>query len=190
MKTIDSATQAVIDSKEIETGHLVKIQLTHAVTRDEVYIRMTEYAFDITYDSENYDALGGLLSISQLDQSNNLQIQNITLSLTGIDGVHTSHVLNYDYIDRQIIIHRAFLSNGVLVGTPVKLFQGRLNQPTIKDDPNGEALVTITASSYLSDFDRKPARHTNHTEQIARFPNDRFFESWGIIDKDIIWGKA
>lgn len=190
MKTIDSSTQAVIDSKTIETAHLVKMELTSASSGSSVYIHMTEYAFDITYDGNNYDALGNLLAISQLDQSNDLQIQNVTLSLCGLDGVHMGHIFNYEYIDREIIIYRAFLNNGALVGTPVKLFQGRLNQPTIKDDPNSEILITISASSYLSDFDRRPARHTNHTEHTARYPGDNFFRPWGNIDEDIIWGKA
>lgn len=189
MRTIDSATQANIDSGKLETAHLVEIKLNSSDNLHDYYIHVTEFAHDINYSSNVYYSLGHLLTISNLDQTNDLQIQNATLTFSGIDGVYVSYLFNYEYIDRYICIRRAFLSNGSIVGEPIKLFEGRLNQPTIQDNPEGETIVSLSASSYLSDFDRKPARHTNHVEQSSRFEGDTFFKNWGVIDRDIIWGR-
>ena len=189
MRTIDSTTQANIDSGKLETAHLIEINLNHSLALLPTVIYVTEFAHDIDYASDTYSALGHLLTISNLDQTNDLQIQNATLTFSGIDGVYVSYLFNYEYIDREIVIHRAFLSGGSIVGEPVKLFEGRLNQPTIQDNPEGETIVSLSASSYLSDFDRKPARHTNHVEQSSRFEGDTFFKNWGVIDRDIIWGR-
>jgi hypothetical protein len=72
----------------------------------------------------------------------------------------------------------------------IKIFEGRLDSPTISDNPDtGESVVQITASNYLSDFDRKIGRYTNNSQQKAFFPNDEFFSLWGNIDDDIVWGK-
>lgn len=189
MRTIDSATQTNIDSGKLETAHLIKIRLNEIGTLQQIGINATEFAHDIEYASDTYFALGHLLTISDLDQTNDLQIQKATLTFSGIDGVYVSYLFNYEYIDRYICIYRAFLSGGSIVGEPVKLFEGRLNQPTIQDNPEGETIVSLSASSYLSDFDRKPARHTNHVEQSSRFEGDTFFKNWGVIDRDIIWGR-
>ncbi|HAI40390.1 MAG TPA: hypothetical protein DCM40_20945, partial [Maribacter sp.] len=61
--------------------------------------------------------------------------------------------------------------------------------PNIKHNPDSDSVVSISASSYLSDFDRKANRHTNHTEQTQRFPNDNFFKPFGTVNRDIVWGR-
>lgn len=78
-----------------------------------------------------------------------------------------------------------------LVSDPIKIFDGTMDAPSIADDPaSGTMAVQLAASSHFADFDRRPGRHTNHQEQQAHFPGDRFFEWVGRLDRDIVWGRA
>jgi len=189
MKTLHADTSTQLESGELKTAHLVEVILTNANGTD-VSILMTDYNVDLTISGKTYLASGHLLGISEISTSNDLQINDVTVSLSGIDGTKISEVLSYNYIDRELHITRAFLnSSDNYYSDPVKVFVGRINSPTINENPNdGTAIVTINASSYLADFDKKPARHTNHIEHNFYYPNDDFFSLWGQIDKEIIWG--
>jgi len=191
MKTLTSYIEAQLATGEIRTAHLVEVILTNTQGSD-ISILMTDYHRDITISGKTYLASGHLLNISEITTSNDLQINDVTLSLSGIDGTKISEVLSYNYIDRELHITRAFLNhNDYYYTDPVKVFVGRINSPSITENPNdGTAIVTINASSYLADFDRKPARHTNHIEHNYYYPNDDFFSLWGQIDKEIIWGNT
>lgn len=190
MKTLAGTTVNQLATGQLHTAHLVHIVLNTTVGEGVYNVYMTDYHIDITYGGITYLAGGHLLSISEIKTASDLQINDITIGLSGIDQTKISEVLSYDYIDREVTVTRALLTNNdALYANPVVVFKGRINAPTITDDPNeGTSVVTINASSYLADFERKPSRHTNHIEHNYHYPNDDFFSLWGQIDKEIIWG--
>lgn len=189
MRTLSGTTVNQLETGELHTAHLVSIILTD-LAGDDYEVDITEYHKDLTYNNTTYSASGHLLNITEIATTSDLQINDITLSLSGVDQTKISEVLSYNYIDREVIIRRALLNNeDAIYATPVVVFRGRINNPTITDNPNdGTSLVTVNATSYLSDFERKPSRHTNHLEHNYFYPNDDFFSLWGQIDKEIIWG--
>ena len=190
MKSIHSTlTNTTLPDGELHTGCLVEIKLTNGSNQDEtVYI--TDYHVNITYSGNTYLAGGHLLDISEQKNTSDLQISDVTISLSGVDQTYISMILNYTYIDRELIIHRVFLDDAdAIVGNPIKTFMGRINAPTINDDPHaGTSIITVNASSYLADFDARPSRSTNHIHHKYYYPNDDFFKLWGQIDKEIVWG--
>ena len=190
MKSISATIQNQLNTGELRTAHLVEISLGNPFTGADYDVFMTDYHTDISVSSGNYLATGHLLGISEIRNTSDLQISELTLTLSGVDQGKIFEVLAFDYIDREIIIRRAILDvNDSVIGTPTIMFRGRISNPSIVDNPNeGSSIVSVTASSYLADFDRKPARHTNHIEHNYYYPNDDFFKLWGQIDKEIIWG--
>lgn len=189
MRTLTGTMVNQLANGQLHTAHLVHIVLTDTVGATyDVFV--TEYHKDVSYGGNTYQASGHLLSISDIATTSDLQINDITISMSGIDQTKISEVLTYNYIDREVEILRALIDDDDAVyANPVCVFKGRINNPSITDDPNGgTSIVSINASSYLADFDRKPSRHTNHLEHNYYYPNDDFFKLWGQIDKEIIWG--
>jgi hypothetical protein len=190
MRQLDSSVlNELANTDDHDIAHLVNFSLINPEgTVQDVYV--TDYYTDIDVGNKTYVALGRLLGISPVQTDSDIKVQDIRLSLTGVDSVYFSSVLSYYYTDRKVEIYTAFMQDGEVIGDAIKIFEGRLDSPTISDNPDvGESVVQITASNYLSDFDRKIGRYTNDTQQRSFYPNDDFFSLWGKIEKDTIWGK-
>tara|TARA_Y100000361_G_scaffold37821_1_gene32371 strand:- start:8138 stop:8722 length:585 start_codon:yes stop_codon:yes gene_type:complete len=189
MRTLAGTSVTQLATGQLHTAHLVHIVLTDTVgaTYD---IFITEFHKNLSYGGNSYLASGHLLNISEIKTTSDLQINDITISMSGIDQTKISEILSYDYIDREVEVQRALITDDdAIYANPVCIFRGRINNPSITDNPNeGTSTVSINASSYLADFERKPSRHTNHLEHNYYYPNDDFFKLWGQIDKEIIWG--
>ena len=190
MRQLDSSIlNELANTDEHDIAHLVNLSFKSPEGSTQT-IYVTDYHTDIDVGGNTYVALGRLLGISPVQTESDIKVQDIRLSLTGVDSVYFSYVLSYYYTDQKVEIFTAFMEDGDVLGDEIKIFEGRLDSPTISDNPDtGESVVQITASNYLSDFDRKIGRYTNNSQQKAFFPNDEFFSLWGNIDDDMVWGK-
>jgi len=165
--------------------HLVSVHF------DDTTVYMTDGYKTITYSSNDYVPMGHLLGFSDIEEAAEVIVSNVTVTLSGVDQVWISNFLSKDYIDRTIKIYTAFLdSTEALVGDPVLIFEGRMDQPTIQEDPEaGSSVVSVSATNAWVDFSRKTGRHTNHEEQQIHFPGDKGFEFASEIVQDVIWGR-
>jgi len=166
------------------------IHLAQAIFDSETAY-MTDAYQPITWSGHTYTALGYFLGFSDIEESADLMVQTVTISLSGVGQEYISAFLNYGYIDRTVRIYKAFLDeDDALVSDPFLIFEGRMDSPVIQEDPdNGACTVAVTATNQWVDFERKAGRHTNHEEQQIHFPGDMFFEFASEIVKDVIWGK-
>jgi hypothetical protein len=198
-RTLHSDTQTAIEGFRYVNAHLCKFKLYHISTQTEYTFAVTDYFKGLNFNGDYYSPAGTLLNIGGLSDSNKFDITKVNISLSGINRIFISAFLNYQYTSREVIIYKQFfrtenetLTKGLYepIGTPVQIFTGRIDKPSIKDNPNDEgSVITVQATSIFSDFDKKAGRHTNDTEQKYYHPNDNFFSLWGKIDEDIIWGK-
>ena len=137
-------------------------------------------------------ANGHFLNLSSIDESADLQVHEVSVQLTGVEQSWVSLVLQENYIDRRLVIYKAFLdANGAPLVSPFAIFDGRMNAPVIEENPDdGTCVVTVTASSHFADFERTAGRRTNHEDQQIYFPGDLGFEYVSEINRDITWGAA
>jgi len=154
-------------------------------------IYATDAYKDIEWGGNIYTALGHLLSFSDIEETAELQVASLTVTLSGVDQAYISLFLSEHYIDRALRIYTGFLdSSDTLIADPVLIFDGRMDQPVIQEDPDaGTSVVAVRATNAWVDFERRPGRHTNHQEQQIWFPGDRGFEFASEIVKDIVWGR-
>jgi len=154
-------------------------------------VYLTDAPGDITWDGKLFLSMGQVLSISDIAEEQDLKIESIDITLSAIDNSIVKLFLDYDYIDRRVVVHRAVVgSNYQPVGTPALVFDGRLDQPRLVDDwQSGTATLGVTASSHWSDYDSTGGRHTNDTEHQVLFPGDTFFATSTETQKDVKWGK-
>jgi len=181
-----SAFQTEISKGQNRPVHLVEVYF------DDETVYMTDAYKDITFSSNDYIAVGHLLGFSDIEESAEVIVSSVNLSLGGIDQVWISRVLNKAYIDRDIKIWTGFLNDSqALIVDPVLIFEGRMDSPTITEDPDsGRSTVSVSATNSWVDFTRKTGRHTNHEEQQIHFEGDKGFEFASEIVSDITWGRV
>ena len=180
-----SAFQTEVAKLQNRPIHLVSVHF------DSGTIYMTDSFKEVVYDSNTYLAVGHLMGISDIEEAAEVIVSSVTLSLSGIDQVWISNVLQEDYIDRTVKIYTAFMDESWdLVVDPVLIFEGRMDQPSIEEDPDaGTSSVSVSATNAWVDFSRKTGRHTNHEEQTLHFAGDKGFEFASEVTPDIIWGR-
>ncbi len=182
-----AAMLAVLDDAAVEMCYLVAMEF------DSGDLFLTDYYKDITYSGDNYERTNGLLGFQGLEESSDLLISEITVSLSGVDTtIALTKVLGEDYIDRPMRIFLAFIDvNGDLVVDPEKIFEGTMDNPTVDEDPDGgTCTVTMQGVPIWADRGRRPGRHTNNTEQQFFFSGDLGFEFVTEMPKKIRWGRS
>ena len=180
-----SAFQTEVAKLQNRPIHLVEVYF------DDETVYMTDAFKDISYNSNTYTAVGHFMGFSDIEEAAEVIVSSVTLSLGGVDQVWVSRVLNKAYIDRTVKIYTAFLDDALaLVVDPVLIFEGRMDQPSIEEDPDaGTSSVSVSVTNAWVDFSRKTGRHTNHEEQTLHFAGDKGFEFASEVTPDIIWGR-
>tara|TARA_B110000977_G_C11060689_1_gene485857 strand:- start:1907 stop:2485 length:579 start_codon:yes stop_codon:yes gene_type:complete len=156
---------------------------------------LTNAPFDISYGGNNYKMAGALLSIDNIVEDIGFEIQKLNISISGIAYLDDDtlpfmqEVLGVDYIDKDIIIHRAYYEYDVYQDS-LEVYKGFIDSASINDGLGEEGSnVSITTSSHWSNFARITGRHTNNTSQQSYFPSDLGFEYSKDIQKQIEWKK-
>ena len=134
---------------------------------------------------ETYIGAGELISISGLEEVNDLSAKALTISLSGISGTVISMALQEPYQRRKCRVYFGDAS----VSDVVEVFTGSLNKMTIEDSAE-TGTVTVLVDSKLVEADRSSARRYTSENQKARYSGDTFFDYVALIqDAEILWGR-
>lgn len=182
-----AAVLAQIDAPANKPVHLYEAYF------DSGTVYATDAAFPIVFNGNTYLANGQFLGYDGLTESAEMQSSAVRVSLSGVDGTYVAAALTEDYIDRRLVIRKAFLNTttGALLVDPVAIFDGKMDAPVVNEDPTaGTCTVTVTAANQWVDFERRAGRHTNDSEQQIHAPGDRFFNAVSEVARTITWGGA
>tara|TARA_R110002074_G_scaffold36256_1_gene98805 strand:+ start:148 stop:702 length:555 start_codon:yes stop_codon:yes gene_type:complete len=165
--------------------------MAHLVTIDfSTTVFLTDYAHDITYGGNEYSSSSHLLALSQVNETSESKVGSFTINLSSVEQTFVSLLLGENYIDREVTISRVILdSTGAIIGTPIPLYNGRIDGFAIKDDDNSSQ-INLSTASHWSDFEKESGRRTNHNGQQIYFAGDKGFEFASSAVKDIKWGRA
>jgi len=160
------------------------------VAFDSGTVYLSDGFIPITYDSNTYNPTGHFLSFSDITESNQLSIESITITLSGVEQTYSNILLSEDYLDREVKIFKAFLnSSNALVTDPLQIFAGRINDALISEDNNSNtAAISVTCSSQFVNFEKTNGRYTNLESQQTFFSDDTGLRYASVILKDITWG--
>jgi hypothetical protein len=168
-----------------ETCHLFELYL------DDQTVRITDAYRGLSWGGNTYTAAGHWLGFDGVEESATLQVATARIQLSGVVQDSIALLLTHNYIDRRVVIYKAFISGTGVVIDPVPIFDGRADSPIIDEDPSsGKCTVTLAAAQHWIDFERRPGRHTNDAEEQIWFPGDKGFEFVSSLNKQIKWGAA
>ena len=186
---VAAATATELATKNFNIVNLLELQGIASATD---IVRLTDAPTDIVHSSNTYTSTRGMLGVNDITEEDQLKIESVDINLSGVATENVKLFLDFNYIDRRVLIHRAVIDDKyTILGSPILVFDGRLDQPRVQEDfKSGTAILSVTATSHWTDFEAQEGRHTNTTEQQTLFPNDNFFDKATEIQKDVKWGRS
>ena len=182
MRGLDSNVITALQSDSINTCHLIELKLPTPQY-------LTDNGFDIDYSSNTYVANGYLLDFDASKESKDLRVNSLDIELTAVNQTFISLFLNNNWINRQVIIRRAVLSDsGSIIGTFI-IFDGQITEFEVTEQDDS-AEMTLSVASHWADFERTNGRLTNNNSQQFHFSGDLGFQYSANSIRDIKWGKA
>lgn len=143
----------------------------------------------ITYNSETFIGSGTLLSISDIVETQNLEANGVSITLTGIPTELVSIALNERYHGRIVNIYIAALSEAGLLIEPYQQFSGFMDMMEIED--NGEtSTITVFCENRLIELKKAKTYYYTPEDQKRDYPGDLGLDFLPALqDKEIIWGR-
>lgn len=182
-RTINASTITALASDSIRMCHLVQIDF------DSV-IRITDNFQRVVKIADEFIPAGHLLAIGATQETQELRIGSIQISLSAVDKAYVSIFLNSDYLNRRVRIFKAVLdASGAIIGDAILTFDGEITGYNISESTDSST-ISVSCSSHWADFERKAGRLTNNNSQQYFFPNDTGFRFAAESIKDIKWGRA
>lgn len=191
-RTVPAAILAALAEPEVQPFYAVEMLFD---TRTGTDIDGNPYTYgpvrlwtgygDRLIDGQTYQGAGNLLSISGLEEVNDLSAKSAAVIVSGIPSEYVSLALKQPYQRRTCRILWGVRD----VDDFVEVFSGKMNQMPIED--SGESsTITITVESKLVELGRALVRRYTHESQQARYPGDTFFSFVADIqDKGVPWGR-
>ena len=181
---IDSATVTQLSADYQEPFLAVKAEF------DTSTVRVWSGVDDLTLNSETYTGAGTFLTISNINESNELASDGITIGLSYMDSTVLNYALTESYQNRPVTIFLGFLTGGTNnVKGYVTIFKGRMVNMSINDTPDG-ANILLSAENRLIDLMRPRGYRYTHQAQDHLFSGDlglQYIQK--IQDREVTWGQ-
>ena len=179
------ANQAAATTAAAGSG-IAFVQLDFTTT-----LRLSNLPYNFSWNGFTWIGAGSLGEITPIGENVDLQAQGVSLTLAGIDSSLVSTALGEQYQGKPCQIWFCPLNpdNGQLIGTPMRIFSGRID--TMDIEVGETATITLAAEGKLIDFFRpRVARYTD-AEQQLRYPGDLGLQYVNSLqEKEIKWGRA
>ena len=162
-------------------------------TTGTLYI--TSAPFDINYDGQTYQAQGDFLTLSEGQETAELQIHSVNIIISAVDVSNITTFGTSDIINKNVEIRRAYLDpitnrlQGDSAGDAVFLaFKGKIAGYQISNNIN-TADIQLQVSSQFINFTRKNGRRSNLVNFQREHPTDFSMQHSHETVQDIFWGK-
>lgn len=154
-------------------------------------IRISTANREIEWDGKTWAAMGYLLAISPLTDTQTIEANGMTITLSGVPSELIATVYGEYAQGRPCVVWLGFLNDSdQLIADPVRINRGRMDAIADEDDGN-EVTISVTVENGMRDL-RKPSvrRYTNEDQQRL-FAGDRGAEFVaGLQEKEVFWGRA
>ena len=108
----------------------------------------------LDYDGAEWLGLGRMASVSFAPATTEVQVQDVTITLAGVDDEHLAY-LDQSVKGRSAWFWKAFLDEEYRVRFTVLLSDCRLDQASLQVQPNGQSVIQITGVGGFYFFERQ-----------------------------------
>jgi hypothetical protein len=141
--------------------------------------------------AHTYSGIGTMGSLSAIEEGSSVNARGITLTLSGVDTNLLTEVLTEFSLGAPVTVYLGFFTAaGVFVDTPIPIFVGYMDQPTI-DVAGQSAVITIACENKLVILNVVAARRYTNDDQQLDYPGDTGLEFvQGLIETTIYFGAT
>ena len=169
---------------------------TGVVTKDSTtYLATTSH--DITWDSQTWQGVGGLLQFEEVSETSDMQANGVDILLSGVDQVVTTLVLGKAYRGRFFKVWLVHINtSGTIITDPLLIFWGRMNGGfEIDETRDVESPGTVNVRGKMEDrvasISKVTGIMTNVVAHQQYYSTDKFFSFIpNLVGKRIPWGKT
>ena len=173
---------------ELATNKLNPVELVYLGIGSGTYY--TDHFTNLTFNGNTYVASSLFLGSSEIQETADVSVNNLTLKFSGADTTIISLLLNNDYMNKSANLYRGFLDdNGSLISDPILLFEGRISNFSLEENATTSSINVIVASHW-ADFEKVSGRRTAVNSQKLYFSTDEGMEFASKTSKKIKWGVA
>jgi hypothetical protein len=185
-RSMTVAAKAQASAAKLQIAHLVEVYFDSPTGT----LTLTDAHRNLVYGGNTYLGAGYLLGMTAIQETAEALVHQLTVTFSGVDQVWIANVLTEAFMDRRLVVRRAFINptSDALVADPVLVFDGRMDAPSIAEDPEaGTCTVAVTATNHWTDFLRRPGRHTASAEHQIFFPDDPSFDLLTTLRDPVKW---
>lgn len=172
----------LISYDAVQSNSFVRIEIPNYQT-----LRFSDYHKAFTINSESYDGLGELITITDTSSDLRAAPQELTIAISGIPAGNISDILNNKIKGSSIILYRALFNptTGNLIslsGNPSGKFKGVVSNFVISDElssgsDTGTRELILTCTSVVELLSNKVSgRRTNPLDMKQWYPTDISFD--------------
>ena len=181
MRDIDSTLADVL------SGKIADVALFAEMVFDSGTLHMWTGIGNITWDFKTFIGGGNLVGVSSFQETQELQARGLELSLSGIPEEQIAVALTENTRGRPFKMWLASVQNGVVIGTPYRIFTGIMDSLAMKDTGRDATLVLKVESSVIIGQRNKVRRYTAE-DQSKYYPSDTGLKGINsLIDKGVTW---
>lgn len=189
LQSLAVAALGVEDALSGVTGELV-----HFVELDFASgpVRLTTAAQDLDWNGQTWQAVGGALDISGVEETGDAKSQGVDLRLSGVDQSVLAVLLGSNYRGREAKVYQAYLdqTSGVVTGAYL-LHQGLQLAPYTVDEERTRNGGTVRISTRLANYfgvRRVRGIQANLISHQHVHPGDTFFQhTAALANTKVYW---
>lgn len=182
-RNLDPSMQQALESGLIIPAFLVTL----------TFVTSTQFVWsgvgDLVFNGDTYIGVGSLGKLGAINEGVDVKADGTSVTLSGIDPI----LFNDSMSDIQqglpaTIYFALFTNTGALIGTPYKLFDGVIDEPTVS--VGGDTIsITLNLENAMLDGQRATVRRYTDADQRLSFPTDSGFQFvTGLQDAAFVWG--
>jgi len=188
-RDLHASTATELQTDAIAAFMMVKMELGNDGdgNSQDIFLNSTSQTF--TYSSDTYQGVGGLGTISAVEEGTDFANRPMSLELSGVDVTLVSTALNINYQNKPVTIMLGVLDDeDAFIGTPTIIFKGKIDTMSVEIGDNSK--ISVRCTSDLADWERPSDGRYTDEDQQARFAGDLGLQFTNqAAEKEIFFGR-
>lgn len=182
VKTLSTNNSNVLDDDVLRPIYFLKFDFPSG----NVYLNSSDR--NITWGGNSYIGAGSIGSVSDIEETSELQAQGVKLTLTGIPSTYVSIALTSEYQGSATTQYLGFFNDNYgLVDDPFVIFVGKVD--TMAISLSDTATIEVDIENRLIDWERPRISRFTNEEQQNLYANDKGLEFVdSVAEKELFWG--
>ena len=182
VKTLSTNNSNVLDDAVIRPVYFLKLEFPSGT----VYLNSSDR--NITWGSQSYLGAGTIGTLSDIEETSELQANGVKLTLTGIPSTYISVALTTQYQGSSATAYLGFFNASYgLVDDPFIVFVGKVD--TMAISLSETATIELDIENRLIDWERPRISRFTNEEQQNLYTGDKGLEFVdSVAEKELFWG--